>query len=287
MGNSPGDRGDSYMRAGGGLGGRRSSGEHGSHCWLMAAEVVTAQSLIVLFFGSADAFARIDCQADLAPSLGLSYRTAAGKRVTPLCIAHGLTGRRSHTPSSRPAEVPLPQDLASHLPCVKSFEKGAHETEHRTCRRLRPNPRTGPPSHRRCHGKDRLETMAIHDQVTDIARAAAQVLAPKIGPGLPADVEQALRTAKPGNRPAQFPDVLALISAGTSIGSVVVAAASFAWTISSARRKHDEKLSADEIRDRVLEIMKENGQQVNPTTVEIALIVTNESLRIRDESNPT
>jgi len=79
--------------------------------WLIATEVVTAQSLIILISKAADAFAEIDCKADLAPVpiiglrgafrlgafSGLNYRTVARRGVTPMFIAHGLTGRRRHT----------------------------------------------------------------------------------------------------------------------------------------------------------------------------------------------
>jgi hypothetical protein len=102
---------------------------------------------------------------------------------------------------------------------------------------------------------------------------------------LSAEVEHALRVLKNENRPVQYPDIMSIISAGTSVGGLIVAAASFAWTVSNGRRKRDAKPSVDEIVGPVLEMMSENGQPTTPETIEITNIVVIEVLSIRDSSD--
>jgi hypothetical protein len=81
--------------------------------WLIATEVVAAKSAVILISESSGAFAEIDCRAGATAGLapiaslrgafrlgaftGLRYKTVASGRVTPLFIAHGLTGRRHNT----------------------------------------------------------------------------------------------------------------------------------------------------------------------------------------------
>ncbi|MGO9779233.1 MAG: hypothetical protein ACLPQY_05585 [Streptosporangiaceae bacterium] len=103
--------------------------------WLIATEVVTAESLITLISASAGAFAEIDSRAALTAGpvaitslrdalrlgtySGLDYRVVARRRVTPMFIAHRLTGwprslnPRGGTPAPDPGES---LDLRQVLP---------------------------------------------------------------------------------------------------------------------------------------------------------------------------
>lgn len=68
------------------------------------------------------------------------------------------------------------------------------------------------------------------DPITAAARAAAGRLAAEYGPGLAADVEAALHARGTARRPDQYIDPV-------SVGSLIVAIASLAWTVYSELRK--------------------------------------------------
>jgi hypothetical protein len=70
------------------------------------------------------------------------------------------------------------------------------------------------------------------DPAADAARAAAAILAPDLGPSLPAEVETAL-TARDGGeqRPGRYWD-------SVSLASLIVSIATLAWTIYNDQRKH-------------------------------------------------
>src|SRR5215472_5694711 len=68
------------------------------------------------------------------------------------------------------------------------------------------------------------------DPIAEAARAAAVRLAGEHGAGLAADVETALAARGAGQRPGQYIDPV-------SIGGLIVAIATLAWTIYSDRRK--------------------------------------------------
>ena len=65
----------------------------------------------------------------------------------------------------------------------------------------------------------------------DAARAAAAILAPDLGPHLPAEVEAALAARDAGQRPDRYLDPV-------SLASLIVSIASLAWTIYNDRRKN-------------------------------------------------
>lgn len=68
------------------------------------------------------------------------------------------------------------------------------------------------------------------------ARAAAVILAPDLGPGLPAEVEAALR-ARPAHRqrPGRY-DATVIAGLAISAASLIVTAAQLAWSILTERR---------------------------------------------------
>lgn len=67
------------------------------------------------------------------------------------------------------------------------------------------------------------------DPVADASRAAAAVLAPDLGPSLPAEVETALAARDAQRRPDRFVDPV-------SLASLIVAIATLAWTIYNDQR---------------------------------------------------
>jgi len=71
--------------------------------------------------------------------------------------------------------------------------------------------------------------------MTDPIAAAAHRLAAEHGPGLPAEVEAALHTRDAGQRPGQYLDPI-------SLGTLIVAIATLAWTIYTDQRKHPARL---------------------------------------------
>jgi uncharacterized membrane protein YebE (DUF533 family) len=72
--------------------------------------------------------------------------------------------------------------------------------------------------------------MTMTDAISAAARAAAGHLAAEYGPGLAADVEAALHAREIAQRPAQYLDPV-------SLGSLIVAIATLAWTIYADQRK--------------------------------------------------
>ena len=72
--------------------------------------------------------------------------------------------------------------------------------------------------------------MTDPDLISTAARAAAGKLAADYGPTLPADVEAALATRGTTQRPGQYFDPI-------SLGGLIVAIATLAWTIYNDKRK--------------------------------------------------
>ena len=69
------------------------------------------------------------------------------------------------------------------------------------------------------------------DPAADAARSAAVILAPDLGPNLPAEVEAALAARDGGQRPDRALDPVTL-------ASLIVALATLAWTIYNDHRTH-------------------------------------------------
>ena len=72
------------------------------------------------------------------------------------------------------------------------------------------------------------------DPAADAARSAAAILAPDLGPNLPAEVEAALAARDGQQRPDRFLDPV-------SLASLIVSIATFAWTIYSDLRNHSDQ----------------------------------------------
>ena len=78
------------------------------------------------------------------------------------------------------------------------------------------------------------------DVVAVVSRAAAGQLAQEYGPKVALDVETALTARKERTRPERYIDFV-------SVGSLIVSAASLAWTIYADRRKDKEKPDPDAV----------------------------------------
>ena len=76
------------------------------------------------------------------------------------------------------------------------------------------------------------------DPITTAARATAEHLRTEYGPGLAADVDAALHAQVTAQRPGQYLDPI-------SLGSLIVAIATLAWTIYSDQRKKTPEPSPD------------------------------------------
>jgi hypothetical protein len=80
--------------------------------------------------------------------------------------------------------------------------------------------------------------MTMTDPVTTAARAAAERLAAEYPPSLATEVEVALQARGTAQRPGQYLDPI-------SLGSLIVAIATLAWTIYSDQRKETSEPSPD------------------------------------------
>jgi hypothetical protein len=80
--------------------------------------------------------------------------------------------------------------------------------------------------------------------VRRVARAAARRLSDELGPDLRTQVEDALEAHDGDTRPAQYFDLV-------SLGSLIVSAASLAWTIYKDQRERKPKPAPKEIAEQV------------------------------------
>ncbi|MGO9724434.1 MAG: hypothetical protein ACLPN6_03510 [Streptosporangiaceae bacterium] len=107
------------------------------------------------------------------------------------------------------------------------------------------------------------------DPITAAARAAAAQLAPEYGPGLAADVEAALHSQETTQRPSQYLDPI-------SLGSLIVAIATLAWTVYSDLRKNTPEPSTRVVARRVRTELREHSSTSEPEADRIIEIVVTE-----------
>jgi hypothetical protein len=84
----------------------------------------------------------------------------------------------------------------------------------------------------------------IETTVKRVARATARRLSDELGPDLRTQVEDALEAHDGDTRPAQYFDLV-------SLGSLIVSAASLAWTIYKDQREKKPKPTPKEIAEQV------------------------------------
>jgi hypothetical protein len=111
--------------------------------------------------------------------------------------------------------------------------------------------------------------MTMTDAITAAARATAGHLAAEYGPALAADVEAALNVRGTAQPPSQYLDPV-------SIGSLIVAIATLAWSIYSEQRKRTHEPSPGVVaRHLRAELRKHSGtsQQETDRITEIVVII--------------
>ncbi len=106
------------------------------------------------------------------------------------------------------------------------------------------------------------------DPITTAAHAAAQRLTAVYGPGLAADADAALHARGTAQRPGQYLDPV-------SLGSLIVAIATLAWTIYADQRKKTPDPSPGLIARHVrIELRQHSGTSQQDTDRIIEIVVT-------------
>jgi hypothetical protein len=95
------------------------------------------------------------------------------------------------------------------------------------------------------------------DPAADAARSAALILAPDLGPNLPAEVEAALAARDTQQRPDRYLDPV-------SLASLIVAIATLAWTIYNDHRTHTPQPPPDSIAREVRITLRDQDTPLPP-----------------------
>jgi hypothetical protein len=118
----------------------------------------------------------------------------------------------------------------------------------------------------------------VTDPAAQAARSAAAILAPDLGPALPAEVEAALAARHTVQRPDRYPDPV-------SLASLIVSIATLAWTIYNDQRTrhdqpdHDPGPQSDVIARQVRITLRDQDIQLPPGTERITEIIATEITR--------
>jgi hypothetical protein len=114
----------------------------------------------------------------------------------------------------------------------------------------------------------------VTDPAADAARSAAVILAPDLGPNLPAEVEAALAARGAPQRPDRYLDPV-------SLAGLIVAIATLAWTIYSdlRNRAKEQEPEADSIARQVRITLREQDTALPSGTERITEIVATEIIR--------
>jgi len=110
------------------------------------------------------------------------------------------------------------------------------------------------------------------DPAADAARSAAVILAPDLGPHLPAEVEAALAAGGTQQRPDRYLDPV-------SLASLIVAIATLAWTIYNDQRKHTPEPPPASIARQVRITLRDQDTPLPPGTERITEVVATEIIR--------
>ena len=110
------------------------------------------------------------------------------------------------------------------------------------------------------------------DPAAEAARTAAAILAPDLGPNLPAEVEAALAARDTQQRPDRYFDPV-------SLASLIVAIATLAWTIYNDHRTRTPEPPADSIARQVRITLRDQDTHLPPGTEHITEIVATEIVR--------
>ncbi|MDR0343992.1 MAG: hypothetical protein LBI49_12990 [Nocardiopsaceae bacterium] len=115
------------------------------------------------------------------------------------------------------------------------------------------------------------------DPAAAAARAAAAILAPDLGPSLPAEVEAALAARDAEQRPHRYFDPI-------SLASLIVSIASLAWTIYNDQRKHTPQPPASSVARQVRITLRERDLILPSGTERITEVVATEITRKTDSA---
>jgi nitrogen fixation-related uncharacterized protein len=110
------------------------------------------------------------------------------------------------------------------------------------------------------------------DPAANAARSAAVILAPDLGPNLPAEVEAALAARDTQQRPDRYLDPI-------SLAALIVAIATLAWTIYNDQRKHTPDPPASSIARQLRITLRDQDTALPPGTERITEIVATEISR--------
>jgi hypothetical protein len=112
----------------------------------------------------------------------------------------------------------------------------------------------------------------VTDPAAQAARSAAAILAPDLGPALPAEVEAALAARDTGQRPDRYLDPV-------SLASLIVSIATLAWTIYNDQRSHTPDHKPDALARQVRITLREQDISLPEGTEQITEIVATEITR--------
>jgi hypothetical protein len=112
----------------------------------------------------------------------------------------------------------------------------------------------------------------VTDPAAQAARSAAAILAPDLGPALPAQVEAALAARDTQQRPDRYIDLV-------SLASLIVSIATLAWTIYNDQRSRNDDREPDAIARQVRITLREQDTTLPPDTERITEIVATEITR--------
>jgi len=114
--------------------------------------------------------------------------------------------------------------------------------------------------------------------IARIARASARELAPTLGSTLSQDIEDLLRARSSGQPPRRYVD-------GVAVASLVISAATFAWTICKDLLEH-RRLRADEVVERVKPQLPPIADVDEETTRTIIVVVVNNAISAAQSRPP-
>jgi hypothetical protein len=112
----------------------------------------------------------------------------------------------------------------------------------------------------------------VTDPTADAARSAAAILAPDLGPGLPAEVEAALAARGAEQRPGRYLDPV-------SIAGLIVAIATLAWTVYNDQRGRTTDPPPADIARQVRITLREQDTVLPSGAERITEIVATEIIR--------
>jgi hypothetical protein len=113
------------------------------------------------------------------------------------------------------------------------------------------------------------------DPAAEAARSAAVILAPDLGPSLPAEVEAALAARGTQQRPGQYLDPI-------SLATLIVAIATLAWTIYNDQRKHTPEPPPSSVARQIRITLRDQDTPVTLGTERITEVIATEITRQAD-----